>query len=701
MSYPFVETPLALLKGVGPKRAELLAAELGVKTFGDLLLHAPFRYEDRSGFSSVGDIASDAVGVQLSGIISRVEQAGAAQARRTVAKFKDATGECDLVWFKGGAWVAAHLPVGVPVVVYGKPQRYGNRWNIPHPEVEAAATFAARGGQGLQPVYPSTVLLGQRGMGSAGIARLVANLLELPGFHIPDPLPEVLRQESRLMERQAAVRAVHRPAHAEEAAHARRRLAFDELLLLQLMLVRRKQELTRNQPGVRFAVVGDLFNRFYSERLPFDLTQAQKRVLREIRADVNTGWHMNRLLQGDVGSGKTVVALLTALLALDNGHQACIMAPTEILAQQHFASFTELLGDLPIRTALLTGNVKGPARRQALEGIAAGEVGIAIGTHALIEPGVVFRQLGLAVIDEQHRFGVEQRAKLWAKSTTPPHVLVMTATPIPRTLAMTAYGDLDVSLLDELPPGRKPIRTVHRTDAARDAVFGFLEDELALGRQVYVVYPLIEESETLEFKDLMDGYESIVRRFPLPDYRVGIVHGRQRPEDKEFEMRRFISGETHILVATTVIEVGVNVPNASVMVVESAERFGLSQLHQLRGRVGRGSDASYCILMTREGLGRDALRRVETMCRTQDGFEIAEVDMELRGPGDVMGTQQSGMPDLRVADLLRDREILAAARYTATVVLESDPGLTLPVHAGLAEELRRVRSSRRDWSRIS
>ena len=701
MAHPFLDTPIALLKGVGPKRAEMLAAELGIRTFGDLLLHAPFRYEDRTGFAQISSIASDAVGVQLAGVVLKIEQVGAAGARRTVARFRDATGECDLVWFKGGAWAVAHVPVGTQVVVYGKPQRYGNRWSIPHPEVELAATFEQRGGQGLQPVYPSTVLLGQRGLGSAGIARLVRTLLDAPGFEVSDPLPPALREESRLWDRQTAVRAVHAPADATAAAHARRRLAFDELLLLQLMLVRRKQELTRNQPGVRFAMVGELFNRFYADCLPFALTAAQKRVLREIRADVNTGWHMNRLLQGDVGSGKTVVALLTALLALDNGHQACIMAPTEILAQQHFVSFSELLAGLPVRATLLTGNVKGAARREALEGLATGEIGIAIGTHALIEPGVVFKQLGLAVIDEQHRFGVEQRAKLWAKSTTPPHVLVMTATPIPRTLAMTAYGDLDVSLLDELPPGRKPIRTVHRTDAARDAVFGFLQDELALGRQVYIVYPLIEESETLEFKDLMDGYESVVRRFPLPDYRVGIVHGRQRPEDKEYEMRRFIAGETHILVATTVIEVGVNVPNASVMVVESAERFGLSQLHQLRGRVGRGSDASYCILMTKEGLGRDALRRVETMCRTQDGFEIAEVDMELRGPGDVMGTQQSGMPDLRVADLLRDREILAAARYTATVLLESDPDLKHPAHAALAQELRRVRSSRRDWSRIS
>ena len=471
--------------------------------------------------------------------------------------------------------------------------------------------------------------------------------------------------------------------------------------MLQLTLIQHKKTLTEDLPGVRFEHVGEAFHGFYNDQLPFPLTDAQKRVLREIRADMNTGWHMNRLLQGDVGSGKTVVALLTALIAIDNGYQATIMAPTEILAQQHLHGLRELLGPMAVRVELLTGSVKVAARKAILEGVAAGEVDILVGTHALIEPTVKFARLGLAVIDEQHRFGVAQRAKLWRKAKLPPHILVMTATPIPRTLAMTAYGDLDVSVLDELPPGRKPIQTVHRTDASRMAVFQFLEDQIQEGRQVYLVYPLIEESATLDHKDLMDGYESIVRRFPPPQYQTAIVHGRMKPEDKAWEMDRFAKGEAQILVATTVIEVGVNVPNASVMVIESAERFGLSQLHQLRGRVGRGASQSFCILMSASELGQDARRRLETMCRTQDGFEIAEVDMELRGPGDMMGTQQSGVPDLKVADLVRDRPLLTSARHLATELLAEDPTLSTPAHAALRESLETALKARSNWVRIS
>jgi ATP-dependent DNA helicase RecG len=505
----------------------------------------------------------------------------------------------------------------------------------------------------------------------------------------------------RLLGRADALRKVHQPASPLEAEQAQTRLRFEELFLLQLTLLKHKKTVTQDLPGVRFEEVGDAFNTFYHEQLPFELTDAQKRVLREIRSDLNTGWHMNRLLQGDVGSGKTVVALLTALLAIDNGYQAAIMAPTEILAQQHLEGLREMLGPMDVRVELLTGSVKGATRKTILEDLKAGDIDILVGTHALIEPTVVFDRLGLAVIDEQHRFGVAQRAKLWKKAKVAPHILVMTATPIPRTLAMTAYGDLDASILDELPPGRKPIQTVHRTDAARLGVFQFLEDQIAEGRQIYLVYPLIEESATLDHKDLMDGYESIVRRFPPPQYQVAIVHGRMKPEDKAWEMERFAKGQAQILVATTVIEVGVNVPNASVMVIESAERFGLSQLHQLRGRVGRGASQSYCILMSSSDLGNDARRRLETMCRTNDGFEIAEVDMELRGPGDVMGTQQSGVPDLKVADLVRDRPLLTSARYLAQSVLEDDPDLGRPEHDALREALETALKARSNWVRIS
>ncbi len=696
-----LDTPIEFVKGVGPQRADFLRAELGIHTAGDLIEHVPFRYEDRSRFVRVAEINSDAAAIQLQGVISKVAEVPSKRGKRIVAQFQDETGALELVWFKGGRWIVAQLPVNQQVVIFGKPARFGGKWNIAHPEVERLDTFQTRKGLGLQPVYSTTEKLTNRGLGSAGLARLIRAVLGQNAFEIPETLPPHLLDELRMPGRDAAFRTVHAPADATAAERARNRLKFEELLYLQLILVRKKQATTVGQPGVRFTAVGDRFNAFYSEHLPFELTGAQKRVMREIRADTNTGWHMNRLLQGDVGSGKTVVSLLTALLAIDNGYQACVMAPTEILATQHYFGFKELLAKMDVRVELLTGSVKAVDRKPILEGLASGEVHILVGTHALIEPGVKFKALGLAVIDEQHRFGVQQRAKLWAKGSPPPHVLVMTATPIPRTLAMTAYGDLDVSVIDELPPGRKPIRTVHRTDAARLRVQQFMADEIALGRQVYVVYPLIEESATLDHKDLMDGYESLSRRFPVPDYRLSIVHGRMRPEDKELEMRRFAEGQAQILVATTVIEVGVNVPNASVMVIESAERFGLAQLHQLRGRVGRGAEQSYCILMTKDELSKDGALRMETMCRTNDGFEIAEVDLQLRGPGDLMGTQQSGVPDLKMADLMRDREVLTAARYIATRVLEEDPGLEQPQHAILNRELKRAAAGRPDWSRIS
>ncbi len=701
MSESSLDTPIEFVKGVGPKRADWLRTELGIYSAGDLLEYLPFRYEDRSKFATVAGISTDSTAIQLRGVIAGIQQVGSKRGSRLVARFQDDTGSLDLVWFKGAKWFASQIPVQQRVVVFGKPTAYQGKWNMPHPEIELESAFELRKGRGLQPVYRSTEKLTNRGLASAGIGRVIRSWLGNEEFQVPEILPQALLEELQMPGRLAAFRSVHLPADSPEADSARRRLKFEELLYLQLTLLRQKKRQTLDVPGVRFEQVGDHFNQFYKDHLTFELTGAQKRVMREIRVDVNTGWHMNRLLQGDVGSGKTMIAMLTALLALDNGCQACVMAPTEILANQHLESFREALKGMPIRVELLTGSVKTAARKPILQGLASGEVHILIGTHALIEPAVEFKRLGLAIIDEQHRFGVAQRSKLWAKASPPPHVLVMTATPIPRTLAMTAYGDLDVSIIDEMPPGRKSIKTVHRQDSARLSVFKFLEDEVKQGRQVYVVYPLIEESATLDYKDLMDGYESLSRRFPLPDFRLGIVHGRMKPKDKDIEMARFSEGTSQILVATTVIEVGVNVPNASVMVVESAERFGLAQLHQLRGRVGRGSEQSYCILMTSGEISKEANLRMETMCRTNDGFEIAEVDMELRGPGDLMGTQQSGVPDLKMADLMRDREILTAARYIASRILEEDAELELPKHAILKTELKRVQSGRPDWSRIS
>ena len=695
-------TPVEFLKGVGPKRSDALVSELGIRTCMDLLLHLPFRYEDRTQFHRIVDIQSDQTAVQLVGTIVQAKEVRTGRGgSRLVATFDDGESTMELQWFRGAKWILRNLPVQKRVVIYGKPNRYKGQWNLAHPEVELLSQYERRQGDGLHPVYHSTETLGRQGLNSQGLAKLIRNVLVEVAPRITETLPQHVCQSMHLLSRQDALQRVHGPANAVEAEQAQNRLRFEELFLLQLTLIQHKKTLTEDLPGVRFEHVGEAFHGFYNDQLPFPLTDAQKRVLREIRADMNTGWHMNRLLQGDVGSGKTVVALLTALIAIDNGYQATIMAPTEILAQQHLQGLRELLGPMAVRVELLTGSVKGAARKAILEGVASGEVDILVGTHALIEPTVKFARLGLAVIDEQHRFGVAQRAKLWRKAKVPPHILVMTATPIPRTLAMTAYGDLDVSVLDELPPGRKPIQTVHRTDASRMAVFQFLEDQIQEGRQVYLVYPLIEESATLDHKDLMDGYESIVRRFPPPQYQTAIVHGRMKPEDKAWEMDRFAKGEAQILVATTVIEVGVNVPNASVMVIESAERFGLSQLHQLRGRVGRGASQSFCILMSASELGQDARRRLETMCRTQDGFEIAEVDMELRGPGDMMGTQQSGVPDLKVADLVRDRPLLTSARHLATELLAEDPTLSTPAHAALRESLETALKARSNWVRIS
>lgn len=698
-------TPIEFLKGIGPKRAEALAEDLGIRTCGDLLFHLPFRYEDRTRFHRVAEAVPGPVQLQFKGTIHNVKEVAQKRGRRLEAEFTDEHGDkIPLVWFKGVQWVARHLPVGQPCVLWGRVSDYKGGRNMAHPEV--LTLQEAKSASALHPVYSSTERLGRFGLNSQGISKAIQRMIEqLRTAHGTEWMEETLPKEILSMRGMpglsAALEQVHRPEDVRAERLGRFRLTFEEFLFLQLLLVQHRNRQTKDLPGVAFSQVGEAFHRFYSERIPFELTGAQKRVIREIREDTRHGSHMNRLLQGDVGSGKTMVALLTALLAVDNGCQACIMAPTEILAQQHLASFRDMLGDLPIRVELLTGSVKTADRKPILEGLANGQVDLLVGTHAVLEPKVVFHRLGLVVIDEQHRFGVAQRARLWAKADLPPHILVMTATPIPRTLSMTVYGDLDVSVIDELPPGRKPIRTVHRTDAQRLGVFGFIREQIAEGRQVYVVYPLIEESAQLDHKDLMDGYESLSRHFPPPEFQISVVHGRMKAEDKDAEMQRFAAGTTQIMVATTVIEVGVNVPNASVMVIESAQRFGLSQLHQLRGRVGRGASQSYCVLMSDKELGKEARRRLETMCRTQDGFEIAEVDLELRGPGDLMGTQQSGVLDLKVGDLVKDRPLLEDARDVARRILKADPELAAPHHQLLRTGVERLKASRPDWSRIS
>lgn len=701
MASQILDTPIEFLKGVGPARADLLRKELGIYTYKHLLYHLPFRYVDRSKFYTVSEINSDAIVVQLKGRIVRVAEVGAGKGKRLTAVFEDGTGQLELVWFKGVKWIVDALKTNTEYIVHGKISKFKSTWNIVHPELETTEKFNLSNSKGLRPVYNTTEKLAARGLNSTGISKLVGTMLPLISRQVPETLSDELLAQLNTFSREDALTCIHFPASIEEAEKARNRLKFDELFFIQLMLIKKKMQQTRNVPAARFSKVGELFNTFYERHLAFDLTEAQKRVIKEIRSDVNTGFHMNRLLQGDVGSGKTIVALLCALLAIDNGYQVAVMAPTEILAKQHFESFTASLENLAVNVALLTGSTSTANRRQIHEALENGTLNILIGTHALIEPKVAFQNLGLAIVDEQHRFGVAQRAKLWNKAAMPPHILVMTATPIPRTLAMTLYGDLDLSVIDELPPGRKPIQTVHRTDSARLKVFKFIADEIQLGRQIYIVYPLIEESQALDYKDLMDGYESISRSFPLPKYKISIVHGRMKSDDKDHEMKRFISGETQILVATTVIEVGVNVPNASVMIIESAERFGLSQLHQLRGRVGRGADQSYCILMTDEKISREAKIRVETMCRTNDGFEISEVDLELRGPGDLMGTQQSGELNLAIADLVLDKQILITARHLATGVLDEDPTLSMEKNHVIRTNLSQMVQMRKDWSQIS
>lgn len=694
-----LNTPIEFSKGIGPQRATLLKKELGIHTIWDLLNYFPFRYIDRSRFSEIGDIKSESSSIQLKGTLGAFSEVGAGRSRRLVAPLYDKSGSIELVWFKGQKWIKSSIKEGKTYIVFGKVNRYGHKYSIAHPELELLDEKAAP--KGLQPVYSSGEKLMTKGLNSKGIEKIVLSALEQVHGWIEESLPDYLIQKYRLISLEDALINIHRPRSLAWLQAAQFRLKFEELFILQLYLMQRKMATTKQTPGHRFGIVGDHFNTFFKEYLPFELTNAQKKVIKEIRSDMGKGYHMNRLLQGDVGSGKTMVALLVSLIAIDNGFQACVMAPTEILAQQHYVSFKNYLKDLPIEVALLTGSTKKSERKVILEGCKNASISILIGTHALIEPDVTFENLGLAVIDEQHRFGVAQRSKMWMKSKPPPHILVMTATPIPRTLAMTLYGDLDVSVIDELPPGRKTINTTHRFDKHRLEIFGFIEKQIALGRQIYVVYPLIEESQTLDYKDLMDGYESITRRFPAPSYQVSILHGKMKSEAKEFEMQRFIKGETQILVATTVIEVGVDVPNASVMLIESAERFGLSQLHQLRGRVGRGADQSYCILVSGFKLSDDAKTRLQAMTETNDGFALSEVDLKLRGPGDMMGTRQSGLIEFKIADLVKDQEILTNARKIAANVIQADPNLSNEKNKKLHLALANLISKRKDWSQIS
>jgi len=696
-----LQDEITYLKGVGPQRAEALFSELKIKTRADLLHYYPFRYIDRSQVTTIQKLSGESVAVQLIGKIISLKEIGVGKSKRLSGIFRDDTGDIELVWFKAPRWLIQNLKINETYVLFGKPTEFKGKYNFSHPELELLDEARIAHGSELKPVYGTTQKLINKGLNSNGIAKLTRSLVDECKSLIHENLPEEIIKRFRLMSRSEAIAQVHVPSNQQQLEAARRRLKFEELLFIQLQLAKQKLHLTKLERGVVFQKVGELFNRFYHEHLPFELTQAQKRVVKEIRLDVARGHHMNRLIQGDVGSGKTVVALLAALLAIDNGYQVCMMVPTEILAQQHFSTLTTLLNQTPVRLELLTGSTPRSKRRHLLGDLLQGELHFIVGTHALIEPVVQFKNLGLCIIDEQHRFGVAQRAQLWKKAELPPHVLVMTATPIPRTLAMTLYGDLDISVIDELPPGRKPIVTQWKSDARRTEVFQFMENEILKGRQVYVVYPLIAESEALDYKDLMDGYESIVRRFPLPKYHVSIVHGQMKSDAKEYEMKQFVEGKTQIMVATTVIEVGVNVPNATVMVIESAERFGLSQLHQLRGRVGRGGDQSYCILMTGVKVGNDSKTRLETMVRTNDGFEIAEVDLQLRGPGDLAGTQQSGALELKIADLAKDQVMLSAARELALEITDEDPDLTLPKNQLLLEALQKSKEARSDWSKIS
>jgi len=701
MNSNFLQTPITYLKGVGPNRAETLQGELGIHTYQDILNLFPNRYLDKTQYYKIGQLQRSSADVQVMGKIINLKTVEQKKGKRLVATFIDETGKMELVWFRGQKWIRENLKLNTPYVIFGKCNWYNGVFSMPHPELELLEDHKKGLKISMQPIYPSTEKLSARGITNRVVSKMIQQVFMETKGEFSETLSDTLLHDLKLLNKSDSLLNIHFPKNQELLAKAQFRLKFEELFYIQMQLLIKNMLHKQKIKGFNFDQVGQLFNEFYTSHLPFELTGAQKRVIKEIRHDLGSNAQMNRLLQGDVGSGKTIVAVMTMLLAIDNGYQACLMAPTEILANQHYNGIKELLDKVGISCALLTGSVKKSARKPIHEQLENGELKILIGTHALLEDKVKYKNLGLAIIDEQHRFGVAQRSKLWHKNEYPPHILVMTATPIPRTLAMSLYGDLDISVIDELPPGRKPIKTVHRYDSNRLKVFQFIRDEIKKGRQVYVVYPLIQESEALDYKDLMDGYESIARDFPLPDYQISIVHGKMKPADKDYEMERFVRGETQIMVATTVIEVGVNVPNASVMIIESAERFGLSQLHQLRGRVGRGADQSYNILMTSHKLSAEAKTRLETMVSSNDGFEIAEVDLRLRGPGDIMGTQQSGVLNLKIADIVKDNDILKTARHHAIQLLKTDPTLEKPENLLVRHAYSQLVKYKNIWNYIS
>ena len=701
MSINNLNTSISYLKGVGPSRADLLKTELGIRTFGDLVNFYPNRYIDRSQFMKINQLQQNTSEIQVLGKITELRTVQQAKGSRLVATFADETGRMELVWFRGVKWIKESMKLNTPYVIFGKTNFFKGMFSMPHPEMELLADYNKSLRTAMQPVYPSTEKLVNKSVTNRVISKMIQSLFEELNGNFKETLSLPVIEKLRLISKNEALLNIHFPVNQELLTKAQNRLKFEEFFFIQLQLLRKKLIRKAKFKGYPFEKVGDYFNGFYKNNLPFELTNAQKRVLKEIRKDMGSNAQMNRLLQGDVGSGKTIVALLTILIALDNGFQAAFMAPTEILATQHFNALTALLKGMNVNVKLLTGSVKTKERKVIHQQLESGELHILIGTHALIEDKVKFHNLGIAIIDEQHRFGVEQRSKMWKKNVLPPHILVMTATPIPRTLAMSLYGDLDISVIDELPPNRKEVVTAHRYDANRLSVFKFLKEEIAKGRQVYVVYPLINESEAMDYKDLMDGYESITREFPKPNYQISIVHGQMRAEDKAYEMDRFKKRETQIMVATTVIEVGVDIPNASVMVIESAERFGLSQLHQLRGRVGRGAEQSYCILMSSFKLSSDAKVRLKTMVETNDGFKIAEVDLKLRGPGNLMGTQQSGVLNLKIADIVKDATILKTARTMAMELLDKDPELNAPENRFIRVAYQELSKDSTLWVNIS
>ncbi|AXT59301.1 ATP-dependent DNA helicase RecG [Aquimarina sp. AD10] len=700
MNPSVLQTPIDYLKGVGPSRADLLRSELGIHTYQDLVNFFPNRYLDKTQYYKINQLQRNSSEVQIMGKIVNIKTVEQKRGKRLVAKFMDDTGSLELVWFRGHKWIRENLKLNTPYVIFGKPKYY-NGFSMPHPEMELLTEHEKNLRTVMQPIYPSTEKLSNKGITNRVIMKMMQQLFIETKVRFYDTLSSEILEELKLISKSEAVFNIHFPKSQELLSKAQYRLKFEELFYIQLQLITKKLIRKQKIKGFPFTEVGEHFNDFYKNHLPFDLTNAQKRVIKEIRNDIGSSAQMNRLLQGDVGSGKTIVGLMTMLLAIDNGFQACLMAPTAILANQHYMGILELTQELDINVKLLMGSSTTKQRREIHKELEEGTLHILIGTHAVLEDKVKFKNLGLAIIDEQHRFGVAQRSKLWHKNTYPPHILVMTATPIPRTLAMSLYGDLDISVIDELPPGRKAIKTVHRYDSNRLKVFKFIADEINKGRQIYIVYPLIQESEAMDYKDLMDGYESIARSFPMPDYQISIVHGQMKPKDKDYEMERFVKGETQIMVATTVIEVGVNVPNASVMIIESAERFGLSQLHQLRGRVGRGAEQSFCILMTSFKLSADSKTRLETMVRTNDGFDIAEVDLKLRGPGDIMGTQQSGVLNLKIADIVRDNDILKTARYYAMKILGDDPSLASEKNKVILYTYQQLAKHKNIWNYIS